>query len=92
MNIEWDPRKALENVRKHNVDFADAVISLEDDFALTIEDTDNNEQRFKTLGMGPNLKILFVVYAYSEDDVIRIISARNADPGETKYYYQGLPI
>ena len=29
MEYEWDPRKAAENLRKHNVDFADAIIALE---------------------------------------------------------------
>lgn len=59
MDYEWDPGKAAENLRKHNVDFADAVIALEDENALTIEDPDHDEQRFKTLGMGPSLNILF---------------------------------
>ena len=55
MEFEWDPRKAAENLRKHDVDFADAIIALEDENALTLEDPDYNEQRFKTLGMGPSL-------------------------------------
>jgi len=49
MDISWSPRKAAENLRKHGVDFADAVIALEDKNALTIEDNDHKEQRFKTL-------------------------------------------
>ena len=61
MDYNWDPRKAAENLRKHGVDFADAVIALEDENALTIEDSDHDEQRFKTLGMGPSLNILFIV-------------------------------
>lgn len=52
MDVDWDPRKAAENLQKHGVDFADAVIALEDKCALTIEDKDHHEQRFKTLGMG----------------------------------------
>lgn len=53
MNYEWDPKKAENNLKKHGIDFADAVISLEDEHALTIEDKDHAEIRFKTLGMGP---------------------------------------
>jgi uncharacterized DUF497 family protein len=53
IDFEWDPRKAKENLRKHGVDFTDAVIALEDENALTIEGTDHEEPRFKTLGMGP---------------------------------------
>ena len=53
MELEWDPRKAKENLRKHGVDFADAVIALEDDNGLTIEDPDHDELRSKRLGWGP---------------------------------------
>ena len=90
MDIEQDPRKAAENLQKHGVDFADAVIALEDENALTIEDRDHDEQRFKTLGMGPSIKILYVVHTYRENDHVRIISARNADHGEIKQYYRGI--
>jgi len=90
MDIEWDQRKAADNLRKHGVDFADAVIALEDENALTIEDKDHEEQRFKTLGMGPSLNILYVIHTYRENDCIRIISARKADRSETKQYYRGL--
>jgi hypothetical protein len=34
--FEWDERKALSNLRKHGVDFADAVSALEDELAMTI--------------------------------------------------------
>lgn len=90
MDFEWDPGKAAENLRKHGVDFADAVIALEDESALTIEDRDHPEQRFKTLGLGPDLKVLFVVHAERHENLIRIISARKADRSQTKQYYQGL--
>jgi uncharacterized DUF497 family protein len=33
MNVEWDSKKATENLRKHGVDFADAVVALEDENA-----------------------------------------------------------
>ena len=36
MEYEWDPDKAELNRRKHGVDFADAVLALEDEQALTI--------------------------------------------------------
>lgn len=90
MNYQWDKNKAAENLRKHGVDFADAVIALEDENALTIEDTDHEEQRFKTLGMGPYINVLYVIHAYKDEDVIRIISARKADKKQIKQYFQGL--
>ena len=90
MDYVWDKNKAKENIRKHGVDFADAVIALEDENALTIEDFHHSEQRFKTLGMGSFLNILFVVHAEHADGRIRIISARKADPKMIKQYYKGL--
>ena len=90
MKLEWNLQKAADNLRKHGVDFADAVIALEDDNALTIEDKDHNEQRFKTLGMGPKLNIFYVVHTEYENNSIRIISARKADRSEIKQYYQGV--
>lgn len=90
MEYEWDPRKADQNLRKHDVDFPDAVLALEDLHALTIEDQDHSEARFKTLGMGPRLNVLFVVHAERGPDRIRIISARKADSHEAEQYFQGL--
>ena len=90
MNVEWDSKKATENLRKHGVDFTDAVVALEDENALTIKDTDHDEQRFKTLGLGSYLNILFVVHTYRDEDTIRIISARQADRSEVTQYYRGL--
>lgn len=92
MEYGWDKVKAAENLRKHKVDFADAVIALEDEHALTIEDKDHEEQRFKTLGMGPQLNVLYVVHAHRKGDVIRIISARKADKKEAAQYFKGLPL
>jgi len=43
MKVKWDPDKAASNLRKHGVDFADAVIALEDEHALTIEDQGQDE-------------------------------------------------
>ena len=90
MEYGWDPKKAKDNLKKHGVDFADAVISLEDENALTIEDKDHNEVRFKTLGMGPHLNVLYVVHTEVSSNRIRIISARKADGKETRQYFRGL--
>jgi len=82
---QWDPDKSKSNYQKHRVSFADAVIVLEDDMAITISDESSDENRFVTIGMDANFKILVVVYTYCEDD-IRIISARKATPTERKQY------
>jgi uncharacterized DUF497 family protein len=87
--FEWDPDKAAENLKKHEVDFADAAVSLSDPLALTIEDPDSEgEERFISLTMGPTGTVLLTVYSYVEDNV-RIISSRRASPGERINYEAG---
>ena len=86
MDYEWDPRKAAENLKKHGVDFADAVIALEDENALTIEDRDVYERRFKTLSMDPYFNVLYVVHAERGKNIIRIISARMVTKAERGIY------
>jgi hypothetical protein len=50
--IEWDPPTARANLRAHGVGFAEAATALDDDFALTREDSSAvDEPRFVTLGL-----------------------------------------
>lgn len=86
MDIDFDPTKNAENLRKHGVDFADVEGVFYDEFALTDEDTTHGEQRFLTLGMDGFGRILVVCYTYRDPDTIRIISARKADPQQRKQY------
>ena len=90
MRFSWTSGKAARNRLKHGVDFADAVIALEDGNTLTIEDCDHEEQRFKSLAMGPELKVLLVVNAFRDVDCIQIFSARKVSRGELKQYFQGV--
>ena len=85
MLFEWDSKKAISNLQKHGVDFADAVTVLEDERAITILDDYPDEERFVTVGMDSLGHILVVVYA-CRDSRIRIISARKATVKEIKKY------
>lgn len=60
---EWDPRKATENLRKHGVDFGDAVVALEDPLALTMLDPDSNgEVRFVSIGRDAAGRLLVTIF------------------------------
>ena len=61
---EWDPRKAAANLKKHGVDFADAVTLLHDEQAITIRDDEGDEERFVTIGMDALGHVLVVVYTW----------------------------
>ncbi len=90
MDVEWDPAKARSNLKKHGISFSDAEAVLFDPFALSMEDPAGLEQRFLALGCGGLGKTLVVVYAYTQRDSIRIISARYATSAERKRYEKGI--
>ncbi|MGC9396041.1 MAG: BrnT family toxin [Anaerolineae bacterium] len=87
MRFEWDEQKRGNNIRKHSIDFRDAIAIFAGD-TVTMEDTrfDYGEQRFVSLGL---LKGRVIVVVHTEDkDVIRLISARKATKYEQKIYYK----
>ena len=85
MFFEWDPDKARTNLRKHRVDFADAVAVFDDPRALTHEHFVRGELRFATIGLDVLSRLLVVVWT-QRDDTIRLISARRATRSESKHY------
>ena len=90
MRFEWDPQKAEANLGTHGVSFAEAVTVFEDDFALTREDPDaDDEVRFVTLGLSSFANLLVVVYVYRRPDIIRLISAWKATKRQREAYEEG---
>lgn len=85
--FEWDKEKARSNLRKHGIDFADAVPVFEDERALTMPDelTAVDEQRYLTMGRDPLGRILVVAYTWSGER-IRLVSARPATRAERRQY------
>jgi uncharacterized DUF497 family protein len=51
MDFEWDHKKARSNLKKHGIDFADAVSIFDDLHAITLEDDNEQEQRFISIGL-----------------------------------------
>src|SRR6266849_1897731 len=84
--VEWDPRKARLNARKHGVYFADAVAVLEDERALTMRDpSSDEEERWITVGVDAFGRAIVVVYTWRGERA-RLISARKATPRERRLY------
>lgn len=90
MNFEWDPQKALSNLKKHKVSFEEAATALADPMAETGADPDHSigEFRYITFGISERGRLLVVAHT-EERDVIRIFSARIARKGERKIYEEG---
>jgi uncharacterized DUF497 family protein len=90
VHYEWDNGKAAVNLRKHGVDFADAIAALEDPNRLEELDTRFAyvEDRMQAIGMAHG-SVLFVITTQRGDDTCRIISARKATAHEQDRYYAG---
>ncbi len=90
MKIEWDPKKAKSNLRKHRVSFEEAATALGDPMAVTGVDPDHSirEERYVTFGVSERGRLLVVAHT-DEEETIRIISARIASKGERELYEEG---
>ena len=90
VQYEWDQGKAAENLRKHGVDFTDAIAALED--ANRMEDIDARpeyrEERIQVIGMARG-NVLLVIVTLRDENSCRIISARKATRHEQDRYYAG---
>lgn len=86
MRVIWDTKKGAANIRNHGIEFSHAATALDDPIAVTIEDTRHGEQPFVTIGADIVGRVLVVVYAYSGEEEIRLISARRATPRERREY------
>jgi len=86
MILIWDQNKANSNFKKHGVTFDEAQTVLESEVQLVLEDNDHEEPRFIAIGYSEKQRCLVVVYAYRDEEVIRIISARKATRKEGKEY------
>jgi len=90
VTFEWDPGKAMSNLRKHNVSFEEAMTALKDRMSATGLDPDHSitEERYITFGVSARGRLLVVAHT-EKDGVVRIISAREARKRERKVYEEG---
>ena len=80
--FEWDSNKREVNLRKHRIDFEDAVGIF--DGPIIVRRSDREEERWIAIGSLDN-RLVAVVFT-RRADVIRIISARRARKNEESQY------
>ncbi|AWK14572.1 BrnT family toxin [Candidatus Fukatsuia symbiotica] len=93
ITFEWDQTKAESNIKKHRLSFETAIRAFADPFALVEQDRiENGEHRWQALGLVEGYLLVLVAHTIRDNeddiDVIRIISARRAEPKERKRYEQ----
>jgi uncharacterized protein len=89
--FEWDDDKAKLNIAKHGVSFEMAREIFNDPFALEQRDDrqDYGEERYTIIGLVEG-RLLFAAFTM-RGEVIRIISARAAEPFERREYHEQEP-
>ena len=89
IRFEWDPLKAVANLKKHSVSFEEAQSTFYDEFAVQFFDDEHSasEDRFLLLGLSSRARLLLVCHCEKEaGNTIRIISARCATNRESAFY------
>jgi uncharacterized protein len=87
MNFDWDEAKHAANRKKHRIDFKAASKVFLDPYVIEFDDCDaSGELRHNAIGLVDG-RMLFVTYTM-RGDVIRIISARGAEPHEKRKYHE----
>jgi uncharacterized DUF497 family protein len=89
--FEWDPAKAEQNWREHHIRFEEAATVFDDPHLWSEPDNrfEYSEQRRHIIGMSGRCLLLVVAHTFRGDDdslVVRIISAREAQPHERRLY------
>lgn len=90
MEFEWNPEKAVINLRKHNISFQEAATVFDDSLSVTFPDPDHSigENRYVIIGMSRSEQLLVVSHTDRENRT-RIISARRATRQEKRFYEEG---
>jgi uncharacterized DUF497 family protein len=85
----WDKNKNIDNLKKHGVDFNDAVRAYYDPDRIDFFDEEHStpaETRWIFFGAVAGA-VLFVVETEPDEETVRIISARPALKREQEVYY-----
>ena len=91
--FSWSPSKNREKIKKHGLSFQEAVpvfldpflVIRHDEFHSTLEET-----RWKGIGLLHNDLLLAIIFTEQKDDVIRLISAREASKTEKEHYRENI--
>jgi uncharacterized DUF497 family protein len=87
VDFEWDSAKENVNRKKHGIDFRTAAKVFLDPDVIEFDDLDaTGELRFNAIGLVDG-RMLFVTYAM-KGEVVRVVSARGAEPHEKRKYHE----
>lgn len=88
LRFEWDPQKALVNLRKHGVSFDEASTVFCDPLAFIFVDEDHSGAEEREIAVGHSVigRLLLVSFVERSEHLIRVISSRLATAHERGDY------
>jgi uncharacterized DUF497 family protein len=92
MRFTWNPEKAVANVRKHGVTFAEARTVFVDPLSRIALDRSHSsgEERLFLIGCSSLGRLIVVWHVESDDEVVRIIGAREPTRTERRHYEEAV--
>ncbi len=82
MRFVWDEGKRRANLKKHGVDFRDAVKLFQGPLLVKVDDcNDYGEDRLVAFGLIQN-RVMAIVFTEPEANTVRVISLRKATKNE----------
>jgi hypothetical protein len=90
--FDWDDGNGRKSADKHDVSQAEAESIFFNDPLVVVEDMKHgrDEQRFHALGKTTQERLLHITFTLRGDGtLIRVISARDMDRKERRFYEQG---
>jgi uncharacterized DUF497 family protein len=87
IQFQWGRKKAADNVQKHRITFGEAVTVFRDPLAFIFDDEAHSERELRELIIGYSSRNRLLIVSFTErNSIIRIISARKAEPDEQEAY------
>ncbi|MFM2119742.1 MAG: hypothetical protein RL722_1210 [Pseudomonadota bacterium] len=88
--LSWDDEKREANLRKHGLDFLDAVLVLDSPYRLDLPSARGGEWRMQSFAYVFEVLTVLTVVHQERDATLRIISFRPASAGEREAYHEWL--
>ncbi|RIK32022.1 MAG: hypothetical protein DCC56_05105 [Anaerolineae bacterium] len=88
MKFIWDRSKNEANIKKHELDFADAYKVFESPMLVGLDEREEyGEDRWIGIGLMEN-RVVVIVFTEPDEDSVRVISFRKATTDERNKYEQ----
>jgi len=90
LRFEWDRKKAEANLAKHHVSFEEAMSVFADPLARIFPDDEHSVDELREIIIGHSARRRVLLVNFTGNELVRIISAREATRRERKEYEENI--